>query len=134
MEIVIHNLLEDFREVEQSVLDLACDFKPKAIYVSDTNMLLETSEIDDPLVPFEERKARPIKIWKHLVDEGIDPREIAVYCNLKFDRRFPKPSKFNLFVVGIMIMRNLLREIIGILFSINHYKKDGMIHPTILLI
>lgn len=100
MEIAIHNLLEDFREVEQSVLNLACDFKPKAIYVSDTNMLLETSEIDDPLVPFEERKARPIKIWKHLVDEGIDPREIAVYCNLKFDRRFPKPSNFNLFSGG----------------------------------
>lgn len=52
------------------------------------------------MVPFEERKARPIKIWKHLVDEGIEPREIAVYCNLKFDRRFPKPSNFNLFSGG----------------------------------
>lgn len=58
MEIAIYNLLEDFREVKQSVLDLACDFRSKAIYVSDTNMLLETSEIDDPLAPFEERKAR----------------------------------------------------------------------------
>lgn len=100
MEMAIHNLLEDLKASEQAVADLGGDFLPKAIYVSNTNMLLETSAVDSPLVPFEEREARPIKIWKYLVSEGVNPNEIAVYCNLKFDRRFPKPVNFNLFSGG----------------------------------
>lgn len=100
MEIAIHNLLEDLKASEQAILDLGGDFLPKAIYVSNTNMLLETSAVDSPLVPFEEREARPIKIWKYLVSEGVDPSEIAVYCNLKFDKRFPKPFNFNLYSGG----------------------------------
>lgn len=100
MEIAIHNLLEDFKASEQAINDLGGDFLPKAIYVSNTNMLLETSTVDNPLVPFEEREARPIKIWKYLVNEGVNPNEIAVYCNLKFDKRFPKPQDFNLFSGG----------------------------------
>ena len=100
MEIAIHNLLEDLKASEQAINDLGVDFLPKAIYVSNTNMLLETSAVDSPLVPFEEREARPIKIWKFLVSEGVNPSEIAVYCNLKFDKRFPKPTNFNLFSGG----------------------------------
>ena len=100
MEIAIHNLLEDFKASEQAINDLGGDFLPKAIYVCNTNMLLETSTVDNPLVPFEEREARPIKIWKYLVNEGVNPNEIAVYCNLKFDKRFPKPQDFNLFSGG----------------------------------
>ena len=100
MEIAIHNLLEDFKASEQAINDLGGDFLPKAIYVSNTNMLLETTTVDNPLVPFEEREARPIKIWKYLVNEGVNPNEIAVYCNLKFDKRFPKPQDFNLFSGG----------------------------------
>lgn len=100
MEIAIHNLLDDLKASEQAIADLGGDFLPKAIYVSNTNMLLETSAIDNLLVPFEEREARPIKIWNYLVSEGVNPSEIAVYCNLKFDKRFPKPINFNLFSGG----------------------------------
>lgn len=100
MELAIDNLLEDMKETEEVARKYDPGLLPKAIYVSDTNMLLATSEVDDPLVPFSERRARPIKIWKHLVEQGVPPEEIAVYCNLRFDKRFPKPSKFNLFNGG----------------------------------
>lgn len=100
MELAINNLLEDMKETEEATEKYDCRFLPKAIYVSDTNMLLATSEVDNHLVTFSERKARPIKIWKHLVEQGVPPEEIAVYCNLKFDKRFPKPDNFNLFSGG----------------------------------
>ena len=100
MELAINNLLDDMKETEYAAKKYGCRFLPKAIYVSDTNMLLATSEVDNHLAPFSERKARPIKIWKHLVNQGVSPDEIAVYCNLKFDKRFPKPDNFNLFSGG----------------------------------
>lgn len=100
MEIAINTLLDDMKETEAAAKLHFCDFLPKAIYVSDTNMLLSTSEVDNHLTPFSERKARPIKIWKHLVSQGVSPEEIAVYCNLKFDKKFPKPDNFNLFSGG----------------------------------
>lgn len=100
MELAINNLLSDMKETEEVAKKYDCRFLPKAIYVSDTNMLLATSEVDNPLVPFNERRARPIKIWKYLVEQGVPPEEIAVYCNLKFDKRFPKPHNFNLFSGG----------------------------------
>ena len=100
MELAINNLLDDMKETEEASKKYDCRFLPKAIYVSDTNMLLATSEVDDVLVPFKDRKARPIKIWRHLVEQGVSPSEIAVYCNLKFDKKFPKPTNFNLFSGG----------------------------------
>ncbi|SEV85344.1 DEAD/DEAH box helicase family protein [[Clostridium] fimetarium] len=100
MEIALNGLLADMKEVEISCEKYGCDFRPKAIYVSNTNILAQTSEMDDILVPFRERKARPIQIWKYLVEKGVNPNEIAVYCNLKFDKKFPKPENFNLFAGG----------------------------------
>ena len=100
MEIALENMLHDMRETEATCLKYGCDFLPKAIYVSNTNILSHTSEMDDIMVPFEERKARPIQIWRYLVNKGINPSEIAVYCKLKFDKRFPKPESFNLFSGG----------------------------------
>ena len=100
MELAINNLLDDMKETEEATIKYDCRFLPKAIYVSDTNMLLATSETDNHLVPFNERRARPIKIWRHLVEQGVPPGEIAVYCNLRFDKRFPKPDNFNLFSGG----------------------------------
>src|SRR2546422_4191100 len=48
--------------------------------------------------PFDERMARPILIWRHLVENGgVDPNDIAVYCDLKFDPKLPRPAGFNLF-------------------------------------
>lgn len=100
MELAINSLLADMKETEETAKKYNCRFLPKAIYVSDTNMLLATSEVDSPLVPFNERRARPIKIWRHLVEQGVPPEEIAVYCNLKFDKKFPKPDNFILFSGG----------------------------------
>lgn len=100
MELAINNLLDDMKETEKAAKKYDCRFLPKAIYVSDTNMLQATSEVDNHLVPFSERNARPIKIWRHLVDQGVNPDEIAVYCNLRFDKKFPKPNNFNLFSGG----------------------------------
>jgi len=100
MELAIDNLLSDMQETEAASIKYDCKFLPKAIYVSNTNMLLATSEVDSHLVPFNERRARPIRIWNHLVKQGVPPEEIAVYCNLKFEKRFPKPGNFNLFSGG----------------------------------
>jgi type III restriction enzyme len=51
--------------------------------------------------PFNERMARPILIWRYLVEHGkVDPAEIAVYCDLKFDAKLPPPVTFNLFSGG----------------------------------
>ena len=51
--------------------------------------------------PFRERQARPILIWRHLVENaGVDPATIAVYCDLRFDPKMPPPAGFNLFSKG----------------------------------
>lgn len=109
MELAINNLLSDMKETEEAAKLYKCQFMPKAIYVTDTNMLLATSEVDDPMVPFSDRKARPIKIWRHLVSQGIDPQEIAVYCNLRFDKKFSKPNNFNLYSGGDKDYDNFIR-------------------------
>lgn len=100
MEIALSGLLADMHDVENLCVKYGCDFRPKAIYVSNTNVLAKTSQVDNIMVPFNERLARPIQIWKYLVGQGVDPEEIAVYCDLKFDKRFPKPEKFHLFTGG----------------------------------
>ena len=51
--------------------------------------------------PFKERLARPILIWRHLVENaGVDPATVAVYCDLKFDPKMPPLPEFNLFAQG----------------------------------
>lgn len=100
MEIALDNMISDMKDTEDTCKKYGCEFLPKAIYVSNTNILTHTSEMDDVLVPFAERKARPIQIWRYLVEKGIPSTEIAVYCNLKFDKKFPKPDDFNLFSGG----------------------------------
>lgn len=100
MEIALNGLLEDMRDVEELCEKYDCDFRPKAIYVSNTNVLAKTSQVDNIMVPFSERLARPIQIWKYLVEHGVAPDEIAVYCDLKFDKKFPKPDNFHLFSGG----------------------------------
>lgn len=100
MEIAIDDMIETMKHVEATAAQIALPFRPKAIYVSNTNAVNETS-IDNVHVNFEQRQARPILIWRHLVEHlGIDPAMIAVYCNLKFDAKFPPPKGFNLFAGG----------------------------------
>lgn len=100
MEVAIDDMLESMRRVEESAAQLSLPFKPKAIYVSNTNAVYGRG-MDNTHAPFENRQARPILIWRHLVEHrNIDPNKIAVYCNLKFDAKFPPPPHFNLFAGG----------------------------------
>lgn len=99
MEQAIDQMMEDFNKVGESADRLGAGFQPKAIYVSNTNVL--DKQADDPLQPFTERQARPIRIWRYLVEHhGVNPDEIAVYLNLKFDKKYPAPENFHLFTNG----------------------------------
>ncbi|MXV21849.1 DEAD/DEAH box helicase family protein [Deinococcus xianganensis] len=99
MEEAIDEMMADFSKASASADTLGAGFRPKAIYVSNTNVLDKQS--DDPLQPFSDRQARPIRIWRHLVEQhGINPNEIAVYLNLKFDKKYPAPENFHLFANG----------------------------------
>ena len=101
MEIAINELLAEMNKAAVSAARLGLEFRPKAIYVSNTNVVDGSSTKEDAARPFVERMARPILIWRHLVENGgIDPKEIAVYCDLKFDRKMPPPPTFNLFAGG----------------------------------
>jgi type III restriction enzyme len=101
MEIAIDEMLSEMSVAEQAAQDLKLGFRPKAIYVSNTNTVDDSSIKEDMALPFSDRKARPILIWRHLVENaGIDPNKIAVYCDLKFDSRHPQPANFNLFSGG----------------------------------
>jgi type III restriction enzyme len=101
MEIAVNDLLDSMRSVESAAEQVDRPFKPKAIYVSNTNVVSGAGNIDNLHTPFEQRQARPIFIWRHLVENhGVDPATIAVYCNLKFDPKFPPPPSFNLFAGG----------------------------------
>lgn len=101
MEIAIDDMLDNMQKVEDSAKNLGLPFEPKAIYVSQTNVVSGKGNVDNLHAPFEQRQARPILIWRHLVENhGIDPAKIAVYCNLKFDPKFPPPPSFNLFSGG----------------------------------
>lgn len=101
MELAIDDMLENMRRVEASAENLGLPFKPKAIYVSNTNVVSGGTNTDNIHTPFEERQARPVLIWRHLVENcGVDPATIAVYLNLKFDPKFPPPPGFTLFAGG----------------------------------
>ncbi|MFZ1746161.1 MAG: DEAD/DEAH box helicase family protein [Nitrospirales bacterium] len=98
MEIAIDDMLENMRRVDSAAAKLGLPFKPKAIYVSDTNTVSGRGNTDNLQSPFIGRQARPILIWRHLVENcSVDPNSIAVYCNLKFDPKFPPPPSFHLF-------------------------------------
>lgn len=100
MEVAIDDLLEDMIRVEGLAIDLGLPFRPRAIYVSNTNVVPTATIEDSTSTPFDKRQARPIVIWRHLVEKGVDPMDIAVYCNLKFTQKTPPPANFNLFSGG----------------------------------
>lgn len=101
MQVAVDELLDNMKRVESAAEQLGLPFKPKAIYVSNTNIIDSTGGSDNLHIPFEQRQARPILIWRHLVEKhGIDPSTVAVYCNLKFDPKFPPPPDFKLFAGG----------------------------------
>jgi len=101
METAVDEMLQEMRGAETSSKALGLSFRPKAIYVSTTNTVDGVAIREDMERPFTERKARPILIWRYLVERlGVDPGEIAVYCDLKFTPRYPHPTDFNLFAGG----------------------------------
>lgn len=101
MELTLDPMLEAFRNVERKAEEFGGHFRPKAIYVCQTNRSQDDGSLDNPAKPFSERRAPPILIWRYLTEQaGIDPTEIAVYCDLKFDKKYPKPDPFRLFNGG----------------------------------
>jgi len=101
MESAVDDLLAAMKEAEEAAIALGLPLRPKAIYVSNTNAAEGVTIRDDMARPFRERRARPILIWRHLVEHaGVDPESIAVYCDLRFDKKFPPPLSFNLFSGG----------------------------------
>lgn len=102
METMIDDMLDAMEVTRHKAIALQAGFEPKAIYVCKTNINQDDGSTDVISRPFVERKAPPILIWRHLVEQRhIDPADIAVYCDLKVDRSdHPLPSDFRLFSGG----------------------------------
>lgn len=101
VESAINDLLATMRGAQQSSNDLGLPLRLKVKYVSNTNAPDSITIKDDMARPFREHQARPILIWRHLVKQcGVDPDSIAIYNDLRFDKRFPPPALFHLFSGG----------------------------------
>lgn len=99
MEEAISQLLADWKDATSEAEGLGLDFRPKSIYVCNTNVVADNPNVtDNPKQPFNHRQAPPILIWKYLVEQmGVDPSTVAVYADLKTDKGFPLPDEFILF-------------------------------------
>jgi type III restriction enzyme len=102
LEETISEMLADMQEVEDAAKDENLGFRPKAIYVCNTNVLADdASQTDDPKQAFRQRQAPPITIWRYLTEQcGVPADDIAVYADLKTHRDFPLPPDFKLFNGG----------------------------------
>ncbi len=102
MEETLDAMLADLHASEADAELYGLGGKPKAIYVSQTNIVEGNDyQSDNHRQPFVQRQAPPILIWRYLVEKhGIDPDLIAVYCSLKFDKMYPPPDDFRLFNGG----------------------------------
>ena len=101
MQQAVDNMLADMAVAREAAQKLADPFAPKAIYVCSTNAVDGVPIAEDVKRPFADRQARPILIWRHLVEVAkIDPSKIAVYSQLKFSKDFPAPAKMHLFSGG----------------------------------
>jgi type III restriction enzyme len=102
MQETISEMLTGMREVEADAVKENVSFRPKAIYVCNTNVLADDAgQTDDPKQPFDQRQAPPILIWRYLTEQcDIATEEVVVYADLKTHRDFPIPPNFNLFTGG----------------------------------
>jgi type III restriction enzyme len=101
METAIDALLQDMAEARDAAKLLPTPFTPKAIYVCSTNAVDGVSASEDLKRPFAERQARPILIWRHLVENArIDPAKVVIYSQLKFTPAFPPPKTLRLLSGG----------------------------------
>ncbi len=98
MEETIDALIADMHDAEAEASAHGVG-KPKAIYVSKTNIVEGNSlQKDDPKQPFKQRRSPPILIWRHLTENcDVDPADIAVYCSLATHKDYPLPPEFRLF-------------------------------------
>lgn len=98
---VITEMHEALAEASAQAAAHGVDGKPKAVYVCKTNVVEGSDEKDSAKQPFNQRKAPPILIWRHLTEQlGVPADEIAVYCNLDTDSNYPLPDDFVLFSGG----------------------------------
>lgn len=94
METAVDALLQDMHYAREAAAKLTTPFTPKAIYVCSTNTVDSLPISEDVKRPFTLRQARPILIWRHLVEiAGVDPAKIVIYSDLKFSKDFPKPKE-----------------------------------------
>jgi len=102
MEAALDDMIMAYNDATSKAKAINAGFLPKAMYVCRTNISQEDGSTDNFARPFKERKAPPILIWRYLVErKKISPSQIAVYCDLKFDRKgFPPPDNFLLFSGG----------------------------------
>lgn len=102
MEESIAAMLADMSDADADAAAEGLTFKPKAIYVSNTNVVDGDDGIaDDPKQPFAQRQAPPILIWRYLTESaGIPASDVAVYADLKTHKDFPLAADFNLFAGG----------------------------------
>lgn len=102
MEEAVSEMLADFREAEADAQAERLSFRPKAIYVCNTNMLADDASVsDNPQQPFGHRQAPPILIWRYLTEQCHIPSEqIAVYADLRTHKDYPLPPDFTLFSGG----------------------------------
>lgn len=99
MEHCIDDLMKRMEILDREIENRSLGFKPKTIYVCKTN-ITDDGDKDDASKPFAHRKARPIRIWRYLVEEkGVLPKDIAIYADLKFVEG-NKPDEVNLFSKG----------------------------------
>lgn len=94
METAIDAMLADMGDAQDAAGKLPVPFRPKAIYVCSTNTVDGVPIAEDIKRPFLDRQARPILIWRHLIETaGVDPSKVVVYSQLKFAPGFaPPPS------------------------------------------
>ena len=101
LEPALDNLLKDLEAAQSVAKEQRLPFVPKAIYVCSTNTVDGMSISEDLKRPFKDRQARPILIWRYLVEVAkVEPEKIAVYCQLKFSKESPKPLEMHLFSGG----------------------------------
>jgi type III restriction enzyme len=99
MEDVVSEVVGELGKIEADGEKVGLAGRPKAVYVCRTNITEgDDRQRDDPRRPFALRQAPPILIWRHLVEGlGVDPKDIAVYCDLKVDPNHALPEEFILF-------------------------------------
>ena len=101
METAVDAMLADMADARDAAALLPVPFRPKAIYVCSTNTVDGVPIGEDIKRPFDERQARPILIWRHLVENaGINPEKIVIYSQLKFSKDAPAPKSMRVLSGG----------------------------------